>query len=79
MKSELIEQVMNEEHKMLNWVRSHAGPLPSKGRVKHGDPHSFTDHSVTSFTAAYGHIIQVAKIRININDFLSSSFSHVLI
>lgn len=22
MKSELIEQVMNEEHKVLNWVRS---------------------------------------------------------
>lgn len=34
MKSELIEQVMNEEHKVLNWVRSAPtlGPYPAQAR-----------------------------------------------
>lgn len=33
-KSELIEQVMNEEHKVLNWVRS--APRWARTQLRHG-------------------------------------------
>lgn len=36
--------------------------------VKHGNPHSFIDLSVSAFTAAYGQTIQVPVAKISIQN-----------
>lgn len=58
MKSELIEQVMNEEHKVLNWVRS--APRWARTQLRHGETRPPTRLVISGLTAACGQIIQAA-------------------